>query len=356
MTINSTAAILLALYWRSPRSRASLGQGRRHVQNDVLKEYIARGTYIYPPAGSMRIVTDIFAFCSATCRAGTRSRSAATTSARRARPRCRSSRSRSPTASPTCRRPSTRPRRRRVRAALSFFFNVHNNFFEEIAKFRAARRMWARIMRERFRRKNRARGCCASTRQTAGSSLTAQQPINNVVRDTIQALPRSAAARSRCTPTASTRRSRFRPRSRAHGAAHAAVIAYESGSPTRSIRWPARIRRELTDEIERRASEYIDKIDKMGGAVAAIETGFPQREIQQAAYSWQKSIETKDEIVVGVNQFQVGESEPIELLRIPPEVEAKQVRRLTELKARRDNTAVKKALTRITRRRAEPKI
>jgi methylmalonyl-CoA mutase N-terminal domain/subunit len=352
MTINSTAAILLAFYLGvAEKQGVSWDKVGGTIQNDVLKEYIARGTYIYPPAGTMRIVTDIFEFCTkhvpkwnTISISGYHIREAGSTAVQEVAFTFANAIA-------------------YVQAAvdkgldidafagrLSFFFNVQSNFFEEIAKFRAARRMWARIMRERFKAKSPRSWMLRFHSQTAGASLTAQQPINNVVRTTIQGLAAVCGGtqslhtngfdEALTLPTEIAARTALRTQQ---------IIAYESGAAdTIDPLAGSYFIEELTDEIERRANEYIEKIDKMGGAVAAIENGFQQREIQQAAYSWQKAVESQDEIVVSVNRFQVDQVEPIELLRIPPEVEIKQVSRLKALKQRRDNDAVKKALARIT--------
>jgi methylmalonyl-CoA mutase N-terminal domain/subunit len=233
---------------------------------------------------------------------------------------------------------------------LSFFFNVHNNFFEEIAKFRAARRLWAKIMRQRFAAKNPRSWMLRFHSQTAGSSLTAQQPINNVVRTTIQALAAVCGGtqslhtngydEALSLPTETAARTALRTQQ---------IIAYESGAAdTIDPIGGSYFVEQLTDEIERRAQAYIDKIDELGGAVTAIEKGFQQREIGQAAYSYQQAVETGNEIVVGVNRFGIEAEEPTELLKLDPALEKRQTENLRRLRERRDNDAVAGALRRVT--------
>jgi methylmalonyl-CoA mutase N-terminal domain/subunit len=233
---------------------------------------------------------------------------------------------------------------------LSFFFNVHNNFFEEIAKFRAARRLWARIMRERFGAKNPRSWMLRFHSQTAGSSLTAQQPMNNVVRTTIQALAAVCGGtqslhtngfdEALTLPTETSARTALRTQQ---------VIAYESGAAdTIDPMAGSYFMETLTDEIEKRVNDYIEKIDELGGAVTAIENGFQQREIQQAAYTFQQAIEAESDIVVGVNAFVVDDDEAIEMLKINPEGERRQCEKLEALKSRRDNEAVAKTLAGVT--------
>jgi len=215
---------------------------------------------------------------------------------------------------------------------VSFFFNVHNNFFEEVAKFRAARRLWAKIMKERFKATKSRSMMLRFHSQTAGSSLTAQQPINNVVRTAVQALA-SVCGGTQSLHTNSFDEALGLP---TEGAARIAlrtqqVIAHESG---------------VADTIDPMAG-YIETIDKLGGAVAAIENGFPQQEIQQAAYKYQQAIESEDAIVVGVNRFENEEPEPTDILKIDPDLERRQVEKLHKLKESRDNDAVKRALKKI---------
>jgi methylmalonyl-CoA mutase N-terminal domain/subunit len=352
MTINSTAAILLALYLAvAEKQGVPWAKVGGTIQNDVLKEYIARGTYIYPPAATMRIVTDIFAFCTehvprwnTISISGYHIREAGSTAVQELAFTLTDAIAYVDAA---------------VRAGLdvdafagrlSFFFNVHNNFFEEIAKFRAARRLWAKIMRERFGAKNPRSWMLRFHSQTAGSSLTAQQPMNNVARTTIQALAAVCGGtqslhtngfdEALTLPTETAARTALRTQQ---------VIACESGAAdTIDPMAGSYFVETLTDEIEKRVIDYIEKIDQLGGAVTAIENGFQQREIQQAAYTFQQAIEAKSAIVVGVNGFTVDEDESIEMLKIDPEGERRQCERLEALKGRRDNEAVAKALASVT--------
>jgi methylmalonyl-CoA mutase N-terminal domain/subunit len=229
---------------------------------------------------------------------------------------------------------------------LSFFFNSHNNLLEEIAKFRAARRLWGRIMRERFKARDPRSLMLRFHTQTAGSSLTAQQPEVNVVRTTIQALAAvlggtqslhtNSMDEALALPTQDAARVALRTQQ---------VIAYESGvADTADPLAGSYAIEQLTDEIENRANEYLKKIDAMGGMLRAIETGYVQREIQESAYKYQRAIETKEEIVVGVNKFQVDEEQPIHTLRIDPSLENAQVERLLELRGRRNAERVERAL------------
>jgi len=352
MTINSTASILLALYL-AVAEKQGVGWDKvgGTIQNDVLKEYIARGTYIYPPAASMRVITDIFEFCTehvpkwnTISISGYHIREAGSTAVQEVA---------FTLANAIAYVQAAVAKGLDVDAfagRLSFFFNVHNNFFEEIAKFRAARRMWAKIMRDRFKAKNPRSWMLRFHSQTAGSSLTAQQPINNVVRTTVQALASVCGGtqslhtngfdEALSLPTETAARTALRTQQ---------IIAYESGAAdTVDPLAGSYFVETLTDEIEQRASEYIAKIDDLGGAVMGIENGFQQREIQQAAYAWQQAVERNQEIVVGVNRFQVEEQEQTELLQIDRAGEEKQVRRLQDLRGRRDNEAVRKALARVT--------
>ncbi len=352
MTINATAAILLALYLAvAEKQKVAWSKVGGTIQNDVLKEYIARGTYVYPPAASMRIITDIFAFCTehvprwnTISISGYHIREAGSTAVQEVAFTLANAIAYVDAA---------------IKAGLSiddfagrlsFFFNVHNNFFEEVAKYRAARRLWAKIMRERFGAKQARSWMLRFHSQTAGSSLTAQQPVNNVVRTTVQALAAICGGtqslhtnsydEALSLPTESAARTALRTQQ---------VIAYESGvADTIDPMAGSYFVESLTDQIEARAAEYISKIDDMGGAVAAIERGFQQREIQQAAYAWQQAVETNREIIVGVNDFQLERDEATELLKVGPELEKRQTARLNALRARRDNAAVAKALARIT--------
>lgn len=349
MTINATAAILLCLYLAVARRQGvSFDKVRGTLQNDILKEYIARGTYIYPPAPSLRLVTDIFAFCAREVPnwntisiSGYHIREAGSTAAQEV--------------AFTLANGITY-----VDAALqagldiddfaprlSFFFNSHNNLLEEISKFRAARRLWARIMRDRFNARDPRSLMLRFHTQTAGSSLTAQQPEVNVVRTTIQALAAvlggtqslhtNSMDEALALPTEAAARVALRTQQ---------VIAYESGvADTADPLAGSYAIEQLTSDIEARASEYLKKIDAIGGTLRAIETGYIQREIQESAYRYQRSIEHQEQIVVGVNKFQADEEEPVPTLRIDPGLERAQVERVRALRAKRDSELTEKALT-----------
>jgi methylmalonyl-CoA mutase N-terminal domain/subunit len=349
MTINSTAAILLAMVIAVAEKQGitpEVLQGT--IQNDVLKEYAARGTYIFPPLESMRIVTDIFAFCkdrvprwNTISISGYHMREAGCTAVQEVAFTLADGIAYVEAA---------------IRAGLdvdsfasrlSFFFNGHNNFLEEIAKFRAARRLWARIMKERFKAKKDESCILRFHTQTGGSTLTYQQPDNNVVRVAFQALAavfggtQSLHTNSRdeafALPTEESVRIALRTQQ---------VIAYESGVADSIDPLAGSYTLEaLTDEIEKKAMEYISKIDQMGGAAKAIESGFIQQEIADSAYQYQKEIESKKRIIVGVNQFQVEEEPLRDILRIPPEVERYQKEKLTCVKKERDSEKVRKTLT-----------
>ncbi len=348
MTINATAAILLSLYLAVARKHnVSFDKLRGTLQNDILKEYIARGTYIYPPAPSLRLVTDIFAYCAREVPnwntisiSGYHIREAGSTAVQEV--------------AFTLADGITY-----VEAALaaglsvdefapriSFFFNSHNNLLEEIAKFRAARRLWARIMRDRFDARDPRSLMLRFHTQTAGSSLTAQQPEVNVVRTTIQALA-AVLGGTQSLHTNSMDEALALP---TEGAARVAlrtqqVIAHESGvADTVDPLAGSYAIEELTNEVEERAQEYLQKIDAMGGMLRAIETGYVQREIQESAYRYQRAIESQDEIVVGVNRFQLESEPPFEVLRIDPALEQAQVERVRALRERRDSQAVEDTL------------
>jgi methylmalonyl-CoA mutase N-terminal domain/subunit len=352
MTINATASILLALYLAvAEKQGIPWDKVGGTIQNDVLKEYIARGTYVYPPTQSMRIITDIFAFCTEKVPrwntisiSGYHIREAGSTAVQEVAFTLADAIAYVDAA---------------IRVGLdvddfagrlSFFFNVHNNFLEEIAKFRAARRLWAKIMKERFKAKSSRSMMLRFHSQTAGSSLTAQQPINNVVRTAMQALA-AVLGGTQSLHTNSYDEALGLPTEAAVSTALRTqqLIAYESGVADTIDPFAGSYHVEyLTDEIERRAEEYIATIDKLGGAVAAIENGFQQREIQQAAYKYQQGVESGEDIVIGVNRFEVAAEEPTDILRIDPALEKRQVDKLTKLKSSRDNDAVKKALKRIS--------
>ncbi len=339
MTINSTASTLLCLYLAVAR-RQNVGFDKVNgtIQNDILKEYIARGTYIYPPKPSLRLITDTFAFCAAEVPnwntisiSGYHIREAGSTAAQEiaftlANGICYVDAA----ISVGLKVDDFAPR-------LSFFFNSHNNLLEEIGKFRAARRLWARIMKERFGAKDSKSLTLRFHTQTAGSTLTAQQPEVNVVRTTIQALAAvlggtqslhtNSLDEALGLPTENAARIALRTQQ---------VIAYESGvADTVDPFAGSYAIEELTTQLESMARAYIDKIDAMGGMLRAIETGYVQNEIQEAAYDYQRAVETGDAVVVGVNKFQAEETS-IPVLRVDERIEREQVARLQAVRAKRD--------------------
>ncbi len=345
MTINAPAAILLAMYIAVAKEQGvDPKRLEGTVQNDILKEYIARGTYIFPPRPSMRLVTDLFRYCSAEVPrwntisiSGYHIREAGATAVQEVAFTLANGIAYVQAAVDAGLDVDTFGPR------LSFFFNAHNDFLEEIAKFRAARRLWARIMRERFGARNPRSWMLRFHTQTAGSTLTAQQPEINVIRVTIQALAavlggtQSLHTNSRdealWLPTEESVRIALRTQQ---------IIAYESGvANTVDPLAGSYVIEYLTNEIERRAQEYIDKIDAMGGALAAIEKGYIQQEIADAAYRYQQMVDRGERIVVGVNAFQVEEeARTLRRLVVDPAVEARQRERLAALRARRDNERV----------------
>ncbi len=348
MTINSTAAILLTLYVAvAKRQGADLRELSGTVQNDILKEYIARGTYIYPPRPAMRIVTDLFAWCrtelpswTTISISGYHIREAGSTAAQEVAFTLADAIAYVETA---------------IAAGLavdefaphlSFFFNAHSDLLEEIAKYRAARRLWAHLMRERFGARDPRSLTLRFHAQTAGSSLTAQQPQNNIVRVAIEAL---AAVLGGCQslhanaldealglPTESAALLALRTQQ---------ILAHETGvaSTADPVGGAYAIER-LTDEIEARARATIARIDALGGMLAAIETGYVQREIQKSAYEYQQAVERGDRVIVGVNRFRSDDPESLPILRVDPEVEREQIARLAALRARRDAAAARAAV------------
>lgn len=351
MTINAPAAILLAMYIAVAKKQGvDPAKLRGTIQNDILKEYVARGTYIFPPAPSMRLITDIFAYCAkhvpywnTISISGYHIREAGANAVQEVAFTLANAVA-------------------YVNAALqaglqvdefapqlSFFFNAHNNFLEEIAKFRAARRLWAEIMRERFQAQDPRSWMLRFHTQTAGSTLTAQQPENNIVRVTIQALA-AVLGGTQSLHTNSMDEALWLPTEKSVRVALRTqqIIAYESGvADTIDPLGGAYIIEYLTDEIVNRAREYLKKIDEMGGAQRAIETGYMQSEIQRSAYEYQRAVEKKEQIVVGVNAFQTEENLTLERLKVDPAIEAAQRERLAALRARRDNQKVQELLTRL---------
>ena len=348
MTINATAAILLALYLAVARKQ-DVASDRLNgtIQNDILKEYIARGTYIFPPRASLRIITDIFAYCAKEMPhwntisiSGYHIREAGSTAVQEVAFTLADGIA-------------------YVQAALdaglevdyfaprlAFFFNAHNDFLEEIAKYRAARRLWARIMRDRFHALDPKSMMLRFHTQTAGSTLTAQQPEVNIIRTTIQALAAvmggtqslhtNALDEALSLPTEDAARIALRTQQ---------VIAYESGvAATADPLAGSYLVEVLTNEIESRAADYIRKIDDLGGMLPAIETGYVQREIERAAYDYQRAVESQEEIVVGVNKFQINEDRAIPTLKIDPAFEQNQIERVRRVRAERDVTSAARAL------------
>jgi methylmalonyl-CoA mutase N-terminal domain/subunit len=340
MTINSTASILLAMYIvAANRGKTETSKLSGTIQNDILKEYIARGTYIYPPKQAMRIITDIFAFCrknvpdwNTISISGYHMREAGCTAVQEV--------------AFTLANGMTYVKGA-MDAGLSvdefaprmaFFFACHSNFLEEVAKFRAGRRLWARIMKERFGAKNSKSLMLRFHTQTGGSTLTAQQPENNIVRTALQALAAvlggtqslhtNSFDEALALPTENSARIALRTQQ---------IIAYESGVPqTIDPLGGSYYVESLTDEIEKRARQYLDKIDALGGMLKAIEQGYIQQEIQNASYEYQQRVDRLEQLVVGVNAFQVDHENPVPLQKIDESLERKQVERLRALREKRD--------------------
>jgi methylmalonyl-CoA mutase, N-terminal domain len=354
MTINATASILLCLYVAVAKKQgANLTRLSGTVQNDILKEYIARGTYIYPVRPAMRIVTDIFAWCRSDLPkwntisiSGYHIREAGSTAVQEVA---------FTLANAIAYVQSALDAGLNVddfAPQLSFFFNAHNDLLEEIAKYRAARRLWARVMRERFAARDPRSLLLRFHAQTAGSSLTAQQPENNIVRVAIQAL---AAVLGGCQSlhTNSLDEALALPTEDAALIALRTqqIIAHETGvaNTVDPVAGSYAIE-SLTNEIEAAALTYIERIDAMGGMLRAIESGYVQAEIQKAAYEFQRAVEKKEQIVVGVNEFSAEEDRAIPTLRIDPQIERDQVTRLQALRPKRDNARVQSALAELARR------
>ena len=351
MTINATASTLLCLYLAVARKQnVGFEKLKGTLQNDILKEYIARGTYIYPPAPSLRLVTDVFAYCAREVSnwntisiSGYHIREAGSTAVQEVAFTLGDAITYVEAA---------------VAAGLtvdefapriSFFFNAHNNLLEEVAKFRAARRLWAHIMRERFGARDPRSLMLRFHTQTAGSSLTAQQPEVNVVRTTIQALAAvlggtqslhtNSMDEALALPTEDAARVALRTQQ---------VIGHESGiADTADPLGGSYAVEQLTTEIEDRAKDYLRKIEALGGMLQAIEAGYVQREIQESAYRYQRAIETKDSIVVGVNQFQTETESRVPTLRIDQAIERQQAERVRAVRARRDSSAADAALDKL---------
>lgn len=341
MTINAPAAILLAMYIAVAQSQGvEEHKLRGTIQNDILKEYIARGTYIFPPTPSMRLITDVFRYCrqnvphwNTISISGYHIREAGSTAVQEVAFTLSNGIA-------------------YVRAALeaglnvddfaeqlSFFFNAHNNFLEEVAKYRAARRLWAKIMRQRFRAQSPRSWMLRFHTQTAGSTLTAQQPENNVVRVTLQALA-AVMGGTQSLHTNSMDEALWLPTEKSVRVALRTqqIIAHESGvGDTIDPLAGSYLVEYLTDEIEARAGDYLERIDEMGGALAAIENGYIQEEIQNAAYAFQQAVEGGDEIVVGVNAYQSEERVEMERLKVDPTIEQAQRQHLHDLRLKQDS-------------------
>jgi methylmalonyl-CoA mutase N-terminal domain/subunit len=348
MTINSPAAILLAMYIAvAEKQGVSPEKLRGTIQNDILKEYSSRGTYIFPPKPSMRIITDIFAFCTEKVPqwntisiSGYHIREAGSTAVQEVAFTLANGIAYVEAALKAGLDVDTFGPR------LSFFFNAHLDFLEEVAKYRAARRLWAKIMKERFKAKNPKSMMIRFHTQTAGCSLTAQQPMNNIVRVAFQALA-AVLGGTQSLHTNSWDEALSLPTENAVQIALRTqqVVAYETGvADTVDPLAGSYFLEDLTREIFQRAEAYIHKIDEMGGAPEAIEKGYIQREIQDSAYRYQREIENEERIVVGQNRFQVEEEKPGGLLRVDPSVRVVQSERLRNLRDKRDNEKVKKSL------------
>ncbi len=352
MTINAPAAVIWAMYIAVTKKQgAAVRDLRGTIQNDILKEYTARGTYIFPPRPSMRLITDTFRFAAQAVPkwnpisiSGYHIREAGATAVQEVAFTLANAIAYVETALQAgLDVDAFAPR-------LSFFFNAHNNFFEEIAKFRAARRLWARIMKERFGAQDPRSWRLRFHTQTGGSTLTAQQPENNIVRVTLQALA-AVLGGTQSLHTNSMDEALWLPTEKSARIALRTqqIIAHESGvADTVDPLAGAYFVEYLTDEVERRAQDYLRRIDEMGGALAAIEQGYIQREIQDAAYAYQQAVERGEQIIVGVNAFQIEEdARDLEALVVDPALEAEQRRRLAALRQRRDAQAVAEILARI---------
>ncbi|HET7573405.1 MAG TPA: methylmalonyl-CoA mutase family protein [Gaiellaceae bacterium] len=348
MTINAPASLLLLLY-----ELVAEGQGvapaelRGTVQNDILKEYIARGNYIFPPRPSMRLTTDLFAYCAERIPrwntisiSGYHIREAGSTAVQELAFTLANGIAYCEAAVEAGLSPDE------FGARLSFFFNAHNHFFQEAAKFRAARRLWARIMRERFGATNPKALALRFHAQTGGSTLTAQQPENNIVRVAVQALA-AACGGAQSLHTNSFDEALALPSERAARIALRTQQILQAEGGTTDTADPlggSYFVESLTDELEARAWELIERVDELGGAVAAVEAGFVQEEIERAAFAWQQQVEAGERAIVGVNAFAEESDERVELLRIDPESERRQLERTARVRAERNPGEVERAL------------
>ena len=351
MTINAPASLLLLLYELVGEEQGVPGDRLRGtVQNDILKEYIARGNYIFPPRPSMRLTTDLFAYCAERLPnwntisiSGYHIREAGSTAVQELAFTLANGIAYCQAAVDAGLSPDEFGER------LSFFFNAHNHFFQEVAKFRAARRLWARIMRERFGVENPKAQALRFHAQTGGSTLTAQQPENNVARVTVQALAAicggaqsihtNAFDEALALPTEHSVRIALRTQQ---------ILAHEAGgTDTADPLGGAFFIEELTNELEQRARELIERVDDLGGAVAAVEQGFVQQEIEQAAFAFTQQVEAGEKVIVGVNKYSEAESEGIELHRLDPEAERRQLERTARVRAERNADEAAAALERV---------
>jgi methylmalonyl-CoA mutase N-terminal domain/subunit len=351
MTINAPAALLLLLYELVAEEQGVGGEALRGTsQNDILKEYIARGNYIFPPKPSMRLTTDLFAYCAERIPnwntisiSGYHIREAGSTAVQELAFTLANGIAYCDAAVQAGLSPD------RFGERLSFFFNAHNDFFQEVAKFRAARRLWARIMSQRFGATNPKAQALRFHAQTGGSTLTAQQPQNNVVRVAIQALS-AVCGGAQSLHTNSFDEALALP---SQGAARLAlrtqqILAAEAGATdTADPLGGSYYIEALTDELERRAWELIERIDHLGGAVAAVEQGFVQDEIEQASFRYQQQVESGERVIVGVNRFHEEDEEPIELHRLDPAAERRQLERTARLRAERNPGDADAAIARV---------
>ncbi|HEX2433616.1 MAG TPA: methylmalonyl-CoA mutase family protein [Gaiellaceae bacterium] len=353
MTINAPAALLLLLYELVAEAQGVPGgELRGTVQNDVLKEYCARGNYIFPPRPTMRITTDLFAYCherlprfNTISISGYHIREAGATAVQELAFTLANGIAYAEAAVAAGLSPDEFGER------LSFFFNAHNHFFQEIAKFRAARRLWAGIMRDRFGATNPRAQALRFHAQTGGSTLTAQQPENNIVRVAIQALS-AVVGGAQSIHTNSFDEALALPTERSAKIALRTqqILAHEAGGTDTADPFGGSYFIEaLTDELEARAEELIERVDELGGAVEAIEQGFVQREIEDAAFRYQESVEAGRRVIVGVNRYQGHDSEPIELHELDPEAEKRQLERTARVRAERDADAAERALAEVRR-------
>lgn len=344
MTINAPASILLAMYIAIAKKRGIAESSLRGtIQNDILKEYIARGTYIFPPQPSMRLITDIFQYCTGHVPhwntisiSGYHIREAGSSAVQEVAFTLADAIAYVDAAIKVGLQVDE------FATQLSFFFNAHNNFFEEIAKFRAARRLWARIMKERFGAKDEKSCMLRFHTQTAGSTLTAQQPENNVIRVTLQALA-AVLGGTQSLHTNSMDEALWLPTEKSVRVALRTqqIIAHESGvADSVDPIAGSYLVEQLTDEIESLALAYIHNIDEMGGALAAIDQGYIQNEIQKSAYQYQKNVEKKKKIIVGVNEFQLDEKQDLDRLNIDPSIEKAQIEKLRKCKSERNSAIV----------------